>query len=62
MKNALIRIIRSALPTAKPAKRVTDLPTIARRYGRGNVRIQLGRVMSSAEYKANKERVLRYAF
>lgn len=46
----------------KTAKRVTDLPTIARRYGRGNVRIQLGRVMSSAEYKANKERVLRYAF
>ena len=62
MKTTIARIVRSILPFQKSAGRVLHLRDIARRYGRGNVNIQLGRIMSGAEYEASRSRVLNYDF
>ncbi len=39
-----------------------SLTDMARRYGRGNVKLQMGLVMSDEEYAMQKKRVLAYDF
>ena len=50
-----------------PVKRagIIQKPTIeglCRRYARGNVRLQMGRVMTSAKYESQKKNVLSHEF
>ena len=58
----LYRLAAAFMPLGAEDGAPLSVQRLARRYGRGNVRLQTGRVMSRAEYEARKERVLRHAF
>ena len=62
IKNLISRMIRAFVPVSVSEPRVIDAIDIARRYGHGNVCIQLGRIMTSEEYQAKEARVLAYDF
>lgn len=62
MKRAFRRAFRSLIPLRRvPRGRLAPVD-IARRHGRGNVLLQLGRVKFADEYRAIRARVLAYAF
>lgn len=54
-----ISIIRAAFGIRCSA---TDEKRCIARYSRGNVRLQLGQVVTAAEYEAQKKRVLAHVF
>lgn len=62
VKGLFVRVLRAFSPVKVPAHREVDAVDIARRYGRGNVCIQLGRIMTSEQYDAQVARVLSYDF
>ena len=62
MKNLIIRIYRALVPMEVRKYSEVEAVDIARRYGRGNVCIQLGRIMTAEKYKAKVARVLAYDF
>lgn len=57
---------RRAVMAFVPLRRVRETPLtpeiIARRYGRGNIFIKSGRVMTGERYDAQRKRVLAYGF
>jgi len=60
--NRIYRAFASFLPLKRRNDESLTLETIARRYGRGNVKFQLGLVMSDEEYEDQKRKVLSYDF
>lgn len=62
MKNAIVRILKSVLPVRESDSHALNARSIARRLGRGNVKIQLGRIMTKSEYQVRRSRVLAYDF
>lgn len=50
------------MPAEGSSPRRIELRQIARRYGRGDIMIQTGRVIGMAEYERRREAVLRYSF
>lgn len=62
MKNAIVRILKSVIPVKESDSRALNARSIARRLGRGNVKIQLGRIMTKSEYRARRSSVLAYDF
>ena len=62
VKNLISRMIRAFVPAQVTEHKAVDAIDIARRYGHGNVCIQLGRIMTSEEYQAKRARVLAYDF
>lgn len=62
MKSIIKRMFRSLRPMRRTLHgRITPC-AVARRYGRGNVFIQLGRVTFEDGYRAIRERVEAYEF
>ena len=66
IESGLANKVYRALSAFLPQKHVRCTPLILRelacKYGRGNVKFQMGLVMSDAEYERQKERVLAYDF
>ena len=66
IESGLANKVYRALSAFMPQKHVRCTPLILRelacKYGRGNVKFQMGFVMSDAEYERQKERVLAYDF
>ena len=62
MMNFILRKIKAILPRRRRVRGVLSSHDIARRYSRGNVNIQLGRIVFESEYQKQKERVLAYDF
>lgn len=60
--NFILRKIKAILPRRRRIRGVLSPHDIVRRYSRGNVNLQLGRVMFESEYQKRKERVLAYDF
>jgi len=60
MKQSLSRLL-AAFGLADGATDAEEKRVVAR-YSRGNVRLQLGHVMTEREYEAQKEAVLSYDF
>lgn len=58
----IIRFILSPFPIRAVAKRKLTSVGIARKHSRGNVRLQLGKIMFNDEYKAFRARVSQYEF
>lgn len=61
-------IVRRMIRAFRPLKPISPWPPmgderqIAARYGRGNVLLQSGRILTSEEYEEQKRRVLSYPF
>lgn len=66
IERGLANKIYRALSAFMPQKHVRHTPLtlqeLACKYGRGNVKFQMGLVMSDTEYEKQKERVLAYDF
>ena len=60
--NKVYRALTAFLPCKSVRSEPLTLQSMACRYGRGNVKIQMGLVMSDEEYSRQKERVLAYDF
>lgn len=60
--NRIYRSIRAFCKSGLPSCGALDDSAIAGRYARGNVKLQMGLVMSGEEYLKQKERVLSYDF
>ena len=60
--NLILRKIKAILPRRRHVRVPLSPRDVAVRYSRGNVNLQLGRVVFEDEYKKQKERVLAYDF
>jgi len=60
--NRIYRAFASFVPLKRRNCEPLALETIARRYGRGNVKFQMGLVMSDEEYEDQKRKVLSHDF
>ena len=60
--NQIYRAFASFVPLKRRKYEPLMLESIARRYGRGNVKFQMGLVMSDEEYEEQKRKVLSYDF
>ena len=66
IERGFVNKVYRALSAFMPKKHVRYMPLtlqdLACKYGRGNVKFQMGLVMSDEEYEQQKERVLAYDF
>ena len=62
IKNWFWRAVMAFVPLRHVERTPLTPEVIARRYGRGNVLIQSGRIMTSVRYEEQKKRVLAYEF
>ena len=61
--NWMTRLAHSVMPRRRASKEGSlDPRFVARRFGRGNIYIQTGRVMFADEYAAMRKDVLEYDF
>ena len=61
--NAILRKLKAILPRHAHGTRSGLSPRdIAMRYSRGNVNLQLGRIMFEEEYVKRRDRALQYEF
>jgi len=60
--NRIYRAFASFVPLKRWNYEPLTLEMIARRYGRGNVKFQMGLMMSDEEYEDQKRKVLSYDF
>ena len=61
--NAILRKLRAILPKrTRPPRGGLSPRDIAMRYSRGNVNLQLGRIVFEDEYQKCRSRALRYEF
>ena len=60
--NLILRKLKAILPRRCHVRDALSPRDVAVRYSRGNVNLQLGRVVFEDEYQKQKERVLAYDF
>ena len=60
--NIILRKIKAILPRRRRVHDALSPRDVAVRFSRGNVNLQLGRVVFEGEYQKQKERVLAYDF
>ena len=60
--NKVYRALSAFMPEKHVRYTPLTLQDLACKYGRGNVKFQMGLVMSNEEYEKQKERVLAYDF
>ena len=62
LANKVYRALSAFMPKKHVRYTPLTLQDLACKYGRGNVKFQMGFVMSDEEYEAQKEHVLAYDF
>ena len=60
--NKVYRALAAFVPHRSVRHEPLTLPAMACKYGRGNVKLQMGLVMSDEEHARQKEQVLAYDF
>ena len=60
--NLVYRAFLSLLPRHRKKGRQLTLQNLARKYGRGNVNIQIGNIVSEKEYEEQAKEVLNHDF
>lgn len=60
--NKIYRAFSAFMPLKGASHRPLTLEVLAHRYARGNVKMQMGKIMSNSEYLAQRDKVLKHDF